>query len=49
MKLRHTGIVMLISDDLIFWVRIQCAARLLVDDAQREIADEIRRLLDDLH
>lgn len=49
MKLRHTGIVMLTSDDLIFWVRIQCAACLLSDEAQSGIADEIRRLLDDLH
>jgi hypothetical protein len=39
---------MLTSDDLIFWVRIQCATRLLLGESQREIADEIRRLLDDL-
>lgn len=37
---------MLTGDDLIFWVRIQCEAR-LSDEAQREIADEIQRLRDD--
>ena len=33
MKLRHTVIVMLTGDDLIFWGRIECAAHLLSDES----------------
>lgn len=46
---RHTGMVMRTSDDLIVWVRIQCAAAFLSEDEQHALIAEIRRLLDDLH